>query len=89
MIISNTKQKEAEENEIIKDEIAYPVKENIPGMNAYLMIDLETQELYYNYISDETIQSQVSELKQENEGLKSQIDLMQKALDDVILGGTL
>ncbi|WP_433618799.1 hypothetical protein [Paenibacillus cellulositrophicus] len=58
-------------------------------MEPRLRVNLETKELYYDYILQDTFEAKVAALQQENTGLKAQIDLMQKALDDVILGGAL
>lgn len=45
----------------------YP--ENVPGMESRLMINLENNELYYDYYAIETIETKVSGLQQENEEL--------------------
>lgn len=43
--------------------------ENIPGMESRLMINLETNDLYYDYYAPETIETKVSGLQQENADL--------------------
>lgn len=39
---------------------------DIPGMSSRLMINLETDELYYDYYAAETIETKVSGLQKEN-----------------------
>ncbi|MGM1048639.1 MAG: hypothetical protein ACQEXX_21205 [Bacillota bacterium] len=43
-----------------------PKLQDIPNMEGYLRINLETKELYYDYIARETFESKVSELQQKN-----------------------
>ncbi|MBE9913368.1 hypothetical protein G8C92_04830 [Paenibacillus donghaensis] len=49
----------------------YP--ENIPGMASRLMINLETNELYYDYYAPETLETKVADLQQEKTELKQAI----------------
>ncbi|MBT2761793.1 hypothetical protein [Paenibacillus sp. ISL-20] len=47
--------------------MVYP--DNIPGMTSKLMINLETNDLYYDYYAPETIKNKISGLQQENADL--------------------
>lgn len=49
----------------------YP--ETIPGMESRLMINLEINELYYDYYAPETIETKLSGLQQENSELRQAI----------------
>lgn len=53
--------------ELDDSEMIYP--ETISGMNSVLMINLETNKLYYDYYVPETVESKVSGLQQENADL--------------------
>ncbi|SMF72520.1 hypothetical protein SAMN05661091_0879 [Paenibacillus uliginis N3/975] len=55
----------------------YP--ENIPGMSSRLMINLETDELYYDYYAPETIEMKIQNLEKENADLKAQLTEAQSA----------
>lgn len=47
--------------------------ENVPGMVSRLMVNLETDDLYYDYYTPETIETKVSGLQQENTELNQTI----------------
>lgn len=51
--------------------MVYPV--NIPGMVSRLMINLETNELYYDYYVPETVESKITELEKENGALRQAV----------------
>lgn len=57
--------------EIEDGSMVYPV--NIPGMESNLMINLENNELYFDYYASETIYTKVSGLQQANAELNSTI----------------
>lgn len=47
--------------------------ENVPGMVSRLMVNLETDDLYYDYYTPETIETKVSGLQKENVELNQTI----------------
>jgi hypothetical protein len=55
---------------------------------AVCLYDEENNKIYYKYVDrPPTRDEQMELLKQENEELKARIELMQQALDDLLLGG--
>lgn len=65
-----------------------PPAPNQIGKTARLCLDIESRELYYDYVDRPlTPEEKVQLLEQENQELKNRIDLMQQALDDLLLGG--
>lgn len=55
---------------------------------AICLYDEVNNKIYYEYVDrPPTSDEQIELLKQENEELKSRIELMQQALDDLLLGG--
>jgi hypothetical protein len=75
------------ENFIEVEEI--PTSEIIPGKMPILMYNLETNELFYEYVDRPlTPEEKLQLLEQENEELKARIEVMQQALDELLLGGT-
>jgi hypothetical protein len=74
------------ENYIEVEEI--PTPEMIAGKTPVLMYNVQTNELYYEYIDRQlTPEEKLQLLEQENQELKNRIEIMQQALDDLILGG--
>lgn len=73
-VIQNPVYAEPTDNSFATEDLTYPVQESIPNMDAYLRVNLETQELYYDYIARETFETKVDELKQENAGLTKRAD---------------
>lgn len=65
-------QYEQQPNGILTDENV-PAVEDIPNMDAYLRIKLDTGEFYYDYIARETFETKVSDLETENAELKQAI----------------
>ncbi|KKO50976.1 hypothetical protein [Paenibacillus sp. DMB20] len=51
--------------------MVYP--DNIPGLASRLMINLETDELYYDYYAPKTVESKITELGQENGALRQAV----------------
>lgn len=68
------------------DKIDIPVREDIPNMDAYLRVNLETKELNYDYILRETFETKVSALQQENNELKQAIADLTATLAAVLAG---
>ncbi|MDR9744113.1 hypothetical protein [Paenibacillus taichungensis] len=71
----------------IENDVKIPERLNIPEADAYLRINLETNEIYYDYISKSTFQSEINSLKQQledantrNEKLAEESTLNQIAL---------
>ncbi|KXG09958.1 hypothetical protein AT864_01518 [Anoxybacillus sp. P3H1B] len=65
-----------------------PTSEVIAGKMPILMYNLETNELFYEYVDRPlTPEEKLQLLKQENQDLKERIEITQQALDDLILGG--
>ncbi|GAB6931570.1 hypothetical protein JCM10914A_55670 [Paenibacillus sp. JCM 10914] len=62
-----------DEDNLIVTDAELPEREDIPGMNAYLRIVLDTGELYYDYVAHETLDKKVSDLQQENAELRQAI----------------
>ncbi|AWB45314.1 hypothetical protein DCC85_14490 [Paenibacillus sp. CAA11] len=48
-----------------------PQREEVINMDPYLRINLETQELYYDYIARETFESRTRALQAENDALRA------------------
>ncbi|MGG3307441.1 hypothetical protein ABER23_08435 [Paenibacillus lautus] len=61
--------------------------DNIPGMASRLMLNLETNDLYYDYYAPETIEIKVSGLQQENAELNLTIGnlVLESANDKAII----
>jgi hypothetical protein len=74
MVIQNPIDAEPTENSFYTEDLTYPVQESIPNMDAYLRVNLETKELYFDYIARETFETKVDELKQENADLTKRAD---------------
>lgn len=53
--------------DIGEKDMIYP--SDIPGMSSRLMINLESDELYYDYYATETVETRISGLQQENADL--------------------
>lgn len=66
---------------IVPDESIPPLPETKTGKNAVLYINLETNQLWYEYVDRPLTPEE--ELQQ----LKERQALMQQALDDLLLGG--
>lgn len=49
---------------VIETDASLPVREEIPGMSAYLRINLESGDLYYDYIAVETVDQKIADLNQ-------------------------
>ncbi|NUU74038.1 hypothetical protein [Paenibacillus xylanilyticus] len=71
----------------VENEVEIPPKLDIPEMDAYLRINLETNELYYDYIAKSTFEAEIKSLKQQlseansrNEKLAEESTLNQIAL---------
>jgi hypothetical protein len=58
-----------------------PQRDHIPGKVPVLHINPQTKELWYEYVDEKT------PLTDDVNALKNQIQLMQQALDDLLLGG--
>ncbi|CAH1203922.1 hypothetical protein [Paenibacillus sp. JJ-223] len=71
----------AGENEILTDN-NIPVVDEIPGMTPILFINLESKELYFNYIKQQTVEDTLNDLQ-------DQQTIIKKAMDDMIIGGAL
>lgn len=84
MVIRNPVYDEPTEESYYTDSVTYPVLENIPNMDAYLRVNLETKELYYDYILRETFETKVAALQQENSELKQAIADLTTALAAVM-----
>jgi hypothetical protein len=66
-----------------------PQPEIQQGKLALLYINIETDELFYKYVDRPlTPEEKLQLLEQENEELKARIEVMQQALDELLLGGT-
>lgn len=72
-----------EEKYFLVDQAVIPDREDIPNMDAYLRIDLETKEMYYDYIAQSTFEMKISALELDNSKLK-QADLDNKELITVL-----
>jgi len=75
----------SDEGEFIEG-VLIPDREDIPGMDAYLRINLKTKGLYYDYILRETFETKVSALQQENSELKQAIADLTATLAAVMAG---
>ncbi|QSB48759.1 hypothetical protein [Parageobacillus toebii] len=65
-----------------------PEQENIPNKVPVLKFDKNSEEFYYEYVDRPlTTEEKLELMEQENQGLKNRIEIMQQALDDLILGG--
>jgi hypothetical protein len=65
-----------------------PEPEAIPGKVPILKFDKNNKELYYEYIDRPlTTEEKLQLIEQENQDLKNRIELMQQALDELLLGG--
>lgn len=85
MIIQNPLYDEPTEGSFFyTDSLTYPVQENISNMDAYLRVNLETKDLYYDYILRETFETKVAALQQENSELKQAIADLTAALAAVM-----
>ncbi|OXL83192.1 hypothetical protein BCV73_08945 [Paenibacillus sp. SSG-1] len=67
-------------------ETEIPQPKEIPNMDAYLRINLETSDLYYDYIARETFETKISSLQQENSELKQAIADLTATLAAVMAG---
>ncbi|WP_223068471.1 hypothetical protein [Paenibacillus caui] len=54
-------------------DVEIPNREDIPNMDAYLRINLETNQLYYDYIARETFETKLYTVTAENAELKQAI----------------
>lgn len=86
MIVQNPIYEDPTENSFYTDSLTYPVQESIPNMEAYLRVNLETKELYYDYILRETFETKVTALQQENNELKQAIADLTATLAAVLAG---
>ncbi|GIO57929.1 hypothetical protein [Paenibacillus cineris] len=86
MIIQNPIYEDPTEDSFYTDSLTYPVQESIPNMDAYLRVNLETKELYYDYILRETFETKVTALQQENNELKQAIADLTMTLAAVMAG---
>ncbi|MBB3132133.1 hypothetical protein FHS19_006860 [Paenibacillus rhizosphaerae] len=86
MIVQNPIYEEPTEDSFYTEDLTYPERENIPNMDAYLRVNLETKELYYDYILRETFETRVSALQQENAELKQAIADLTMTLAAVMAG---
>lgn len=57
-----------------------PVPDNIPNMEATLMYNSETDKLYYNYISVESLESRLAAAEEKNASLAEENTMNQLAL---------
>lgn len=55
------------------DDISHPSPMGPGGFSNLLLINLETKEMYYDYISQETLESRTQQLQRENEDLRTAI----------------
>nr|WP_145404226.1 hypothetical protein [Paenibacillus xylanexedens] len=66
----------------IRTDMNIPLPEPIPGMDATLMIDTNTNALFYNYTRPEVLEDRVAKIA-------TQQDVIKTAIDDLIMGGVL
>jgi hypothetical protein len=65
-----------------------PEPEAIQGKTAKAYVNPQTKEFWYEYVDRPlTPEEKLQLLEQENQDLKNRIDLMQQALDELLLGG--
>nr|WP_145402949.1 hypothetical protein [Paenibacillus xylanexedens] len=69
-------------NTTIRTDVMIPLPEPIPGMDATLMIDTDTNTLFYNYTRPEVLEDRVAKIA-------IQQDVIKTAIDDLIMGGAL
>lgn len=74
-------------NEIITNAVI-PEAEAIIGKQANLYYNRQDDVFYYEYVDRPlTPEEKLQLIEQENQDLKNRIELMQQALDDLLLGG--
>lgn len=76
---------ELEQSGLFVDEIPDP-EEN--GKIPQLLVNPDTKELWYEYLERPlTLEEKLQLIEQENSELKQRIEIIQQALDELILGG--
>lgn len=71
------------ENYFQVDQAIIPDREDIPNMDTYLRVDLETKDMYYDYIARETFETKVASLQAENSALKLENESLKSRVSDV------
>lgn len=73
-------------NGVYVEEIPEPTMQE--GKDPVLYYDIVTGDLYYEYVDRPlTPEEKMQLLEQENQDLKNRVELMQQALDGLLLGG--
>jgi hypothetical protein len=65
-----------------------PTPDTIEGKMAVMYVNPQTKELWYEYVDRPlTPEEKIQLLEQENQDLKNRVELMQQAMDELLLGG--
>ncbi len=72
---------------VVSSDAPFPADQQLPNMDAYLRINLNTNELYYDYIARDTFETKLAIINDENLELKQAIADLTVTMAAVMGGG--